>query len=305
MAKPLSVPRVSVGMPVYNGAATFERALTAMLGQTVGDLEVIVSDNGSTDATGEIARRYAVADRRVRYVRQDPPLTPYDNFRCVLAEARAPYFTWAAADDYARPTLLERACTILDARPDVVCAVPGVEFVEVTGATHTAPGAFPLLGTPKENVRTFLREPIDNSRFYGVFRRRALAAAVPETEFYAVDWAISLGTLLTGKHARIPETLLVREANEQEKYLRLIDSYYRTRRARLFALVPFTRYVLFHLRPPLSAGALFHLLRLNLWIHIAYCRYRYPRYGRPIHRLARIVDAALARVIAPSRPPAA
>lgn len=298
------MPRVSVGMPVYNGAATFDRALTSVLGQTVGDLEVIVSDNGSSDATGAIARRHADGDRRVHYVRQDPPLTPYDNFRFVLAEARTPYFTWAAADDYARPTFLEHACRILDARPDVVCAVPRVEFIDGTGATHAAQGAFPLLGTPRENVRAFLREPIDNSRFYGVFRRLALAAAVPAVEFYAVDWAISLGTLLAGKHAHSPEMVLVREANDPDKYLRLVESYYRTRRARLFALVPFTRYVLFDLRPPLSPGALFHLLRLNLWVHVAYCRYRYPRYGRPIHRLARIVDTTLTRIVTACRPPA-
>jgi glycosyltransferase involved in cell wall biosynthesis len=284
------VPRVSVGMPVYNGAATFERAIAAVLGQTLGDLEVIVSDNASTDTTGEIACRHAARDPRVRYVRQQPALTGYDNFRFVLREARAPYFVWAAADDALRPSLLERACALLDARPDVVCCVPRVDFVNAEGRVTPAAGTRPLLGDIRDRVRAYLRDPADNSRFYGLYRREALVRAVPEDEFYGVDWAIVLGTLLAGKHDELPEVLLVREASEPAKYVRLIETYYAGSLTRFAALVPFTRHVVRRLRPPLSSTALFHLLRLNVWFHLAYCRRRHPWYGAPAWGVVEAID---------------
>ena len=291
------MPRVSVGMPVFNGGATFERALAAVLTQSLVDIEVIVSDNASTDATGDIARRHAACDARIRYVRQGVPLSAYDNFRFVLREARAPYFMWAAADDHARPALLARACAVLDARAEVVGCVPRVEFLDAAGRVEPARGTFSLPGTARENICAFLRRPVDNSRFYGVYRRDALARAVPAEEFYAVDWAISLGTLRDGTHVELPEVLLVRGANPAAKYLHLIDAYYGRRAIRFLPLAPFTGYVLGELRPVLSPCALFHLLRLNLWFHLAYCRSRYPRYGRPAFRVAEAVDHGVAKLL--------
>src|SRR5690606_1400221 len=62
-------PRVTVAMPVYNGADYIERALDSLLAQDFEDFELIISDNGSTDGTDEIARRYAERDPRISYHR--------------------------------------------------------------------------------------------------------------------------------------------------------------------------------------------------------------------------------------------
>jgi glycosyltransferase involved in cell wall biosynthesis len=60
-------PTVSVGMPVYNGERYLEEALQSILTQTFEDFELIISDNASTDRTGEICRAYAEKDDRIRY----------------------------------------------------------------------------------------------------------------------------------------------------------------------------------------------------------------------------------------------
>ena len=64
-------PRISIGMPVYNGESYLAQALDCFLVQTFDDFEILISDNASTDRTGEIAEDYASCDPRVRYFRQD------------------------------------------------------------------------------------------------------------------------------------------------------------------------------------------------------------------------------------------
>ena len=117
-------PRASIGIPVFNGATTVGRAIESVLGQTLADFELLVSDNASTDMTEAVCRGYAGRDPRIRYTRHPKPISPLDNFYTVLEGARAPYFMWLAADDYVLPRLLEQALSVLDARPDVVCAAP-------------------------------------------------------------------------------------------------------------------------------------------------------------------------------------
>ena len=62
-------PVVSVGLPVYNGESFLEQTIESVLGQTFTDLELIISDNASTDDTEKICRRFAERDSRIRYYR--------------------------------------------------------------------------------------------------------------------------------------------------------------------------------------------------------------------------------------------
>ena len=59
----------SIGLPVYNGEQFLAQAIESVLAQTLGDFELVISDNASTDATEDICRRYAARDARVRYHR--------------------------------------------------------------------------------------------------------------------------------------------------------------------------------------------------------------------------------------------
>jgi glycosyltransferase involved in cell wall biosynthesis len=109
-------PAVSVLMSVHNGAARVTAAVESVLGQTAGDLELIVIDDGSTDATPEHLAR--VRDPRVRVVTQARTgLTRALNR--ALAVARAPLVARLDADDRARPERLERQRAFLDRAPDV------------------------------------------------------------------------------------------------------------------------------------------------------------------------------------------
>lgn len=93
------IPKVSIGMPVFNGELFIREALDSLLAQTFIDFELIISDNASTDGTESICREYAVKDSRIRYVRQPKNRGGIFNLQFLLDEAVGEYFMWAAADD--------------------------------------------------------------------------------------------------------------------------------------------------------------------------------------------------------------
>jgi glycosyltransferase involved in cell wall biosynthesis len=94
-----AVPKLSIGMPVFNGAKYIHEALDSLLAQTFRDFELVISDNASTDDTQTICEKYALRDSRIRYVRQAENMGALANFKFVLDQARGEFFMFAAADD--------------------------------------------------------------------------------------------------------------------------------------------------------------------------------------------------------------
>jgi hypothetical protein len=90
-------PRLSVGLPVYNGQRYLAEALDALLGESLTDFELIISDNASTDETEETCRRYPVRDPRIRYIRQPFNIDAASNHK--FQQARGELFKLAAHDD--------------------------------------------------------------------------------------------------------------------------------------------------------------------------------------------------------------
>lgn len=128
-------PKVSLGVPVYNGANYLREALDSLLAQTFGDFEIIICDNRSTDETPEICRAYAASDRRVRYQQNERNLGAAPNFNRTVALARGEYFKWAAHDDRCAPTFLEEAVRVLDHDRDCVLCYSPSEVIDETGQT--------------------------------------------------------------------------------------------------------------------------------------------------------------------------
>ena len=118
MHRASATPRISVVLPVRNGAAFLEQALESVLSQTLRELELIVVDDGSTDRTPEILARAAVRDRRVRLLSGGSSgVVPALNEGC--AAAAAPFIARLDADDVALPERLEQQVAVLDAHPEV------------------------------------------------------------------------------------------------------------------------------------------------------------------------------------------
>jgi glycosyltransferase involved in cell wall biosynthesis len=118
--------RVSVLIGAYDNADTLGRAIDSILGQTLGDFELIVVDDGSTDGTAALVDE--IDDPRVRRLGL-PHMGIARSLNAGLAEARAPYVAIQDADDWSLPERLERQVSLLDSRPDV--AVVGCRMLEV------------------------------------------------------------------------------------------------------------------------------------------------------------------------------
>ena len=133
---------VSVGLPVYNGADYLREALDSLLAQDYPDFELIISDNCSTDETGEIAREYAARDPRVRYSRTDRNIGPILNWTRVYRLARGEFFMWAAHDDLRAPRSLSLCIEALRENPRAVMCCPDVRFIDERG--HDITDSFPF-----------------------------------------------------------------------------------------------------------------------------------------------------------------
>ena len=103
-----SIPRLTLGLPVYNGERYLAASLDALLAQTFTDFELIISDNGSTDRTGEIARRYAATDPRVHHVHHPRNRGSSFNHNFVVEQGRGEFFKWVSDDDLYAQHLLQR-----------------------------------------------------------------------------------------------------------------------------------------------------------------------------------------------------
>lgn len=126
------MPDVSVLITSYNYARFLSRTIESALGQDGVDLEVIVSDNCSSDESVEVARRYEHDSRFTLVVRETPVLAHYN---AISAHARGRYVIYLNADDFLLPGGLRALCE-LAARSDVDVAYGSFAYVDADGVPY-------------------------------------------------------------------------------------------------------------------------------------------------------------------------
>ena len=129
---------VTIGVPTYNRPDDLRRCLNELTGQTYQHLEIIVSDNASTDTRVAEVLQEAARDVRVRVVRQASNVGATLNFQFVLNQARGDFFLWAGDDDFRAPDFIARLLTALDSSPDA--SVAFCDFFECVASGDRAAG---------------------------------------------------------------------------------------------------------------------------------------------------------------------
>ena len=131
-------PRVSIGLPVYNGERYLEQALNSILGQTYTDFELIISDNASSDRTKAICEEFRSKDQRIRYYRNEVNLGAGPNHDLVFRRSKGKYFKWFGYDDLIAPNFLSRCIEILDRYHTVVLCTPKTKIIDEYVSIHDA-----------------------------------------------------------------------------------------------------------------------------------------------------------------------
>ena len=130
----MGIPKISIGLPVYNGERYLRLALDCILQQDFTDFEVIISDNASTDSTKEICRDYAARDKRFQYFRNETNIGAAANFNRVFKLARAEFFKWATHDDEFHFSLVRRCLETFEQSPrDTVLVFSRAVIIDETG----------------------------------------------------------------------------------------------------------------------------------------------------------------------------
>ena len=201
----MTTPAVSVLMGVWNGAPRVREAIESVLGQTLGDLELVVVDDGSTDATASILGSFG--DPRVRVTRERRGgLT--SALRSALGLARAPLVARLDADDVALPERLERQRDFLERHPEV--GLLGTAAREVDGIGREVGVVRPPTEDAALRGALIRHNPFVHSSV--MMRRSALEQAGGYDPSFPVaqDYDLWMRMSRVTRMANLPEALVVR-----------------------------------------------------------------------------------------------
>ena len=197
-------PVVTIGLPVYNGAATLRGVLDSIALQTYSNFKLIISDNASTDETESICREFQQRDGRIVYVRQPRNLGAAANYNYVLDHAETPYFMWAAADDIRSSDFIELNLSFLEKNPEFIGSISpvrfeGGEFNPTLMGDHTRDEP-----DPYERIVKFAKGWHANGLVYCLFRTEAVRdIRCSPTSFLGGDWVLTMNLLARGKFKRL------------------------------------------------------------------------------------------------------
>ena len=219
-------PKVSIGLPVYNGEPFLSETIDAILAQTYEDFELIISDNASTDATKKICCRYAVRDKRVSYYRNQHNIGATGNFNQVFELASGQYFKWAAHDDLHAPNYLARCVEILERDRSVVLCHTQVKIIDERGD---------FLSDYKIELRTDSHNPV--TRFhdllshhlcypiFGLIRTNTLKNTSLMGNYGHTDGVLLASIALQGRFYEIPQPLFFSRNHPQQSMSRFFPEY--------------------------------------------------------------------------------
>jgi len=207
--------RVSIGLPVFNGERYLEEAIASVLGQSYTDLELIITDNASTDRTPDICAQACRQDARIRYFRNEKNLGAAPNYNRAWSHATGEYFKWLAHDDRIKPRFIEAAVAALDANPDAVLCNSEAEYIDGEGR-HL--GFYRSVleqcksGRPAEQLAAILLNSHTCIDFFGLIRREAMVGSILHEAFSGADKAFIAQMALRGRLIQLNEPLVeVRE----------------------------------------------------------------------------------------------
>ena len=224
---------VAIGMPVWNGEAFLSQAIESILAQTYGDLELLISDNASTDATAEICLTYAKRDARVRYIRQETNIGAAANHNELVRRSSSRYFKWAAHDDVLAHEFIQECVRVLDHDETIVLCSPATVLINEDSspvrysAEHRAmvdsygrnwpvtPEKNPLLMSddPADRFAAVLMNMVMCLEIFGLIRRSVLEKTSLQPSHVGGDKVVLAALSLLGRFHLLEDSLFYRRCH--------------------------------------------------------------------------------------------
>lgn len=201
---------VSIGIPTWNRVSMLKRTVESALAQDYSNLEIVISDNASTDGTEEFCRTLSDRESRVRYMRQPVDAGQIINLAEVLNHAKGEYFMWLGDDDWLDEDYLSRCMEILETNPDYAMVAGRTRWFRGEKHAYDAPAVSLLQETGSMRVSAYFAELWGNEIFYGVMRRHIAQTLPPFQNVIGFDCLISAAVAFAGKVRTIEATWINR-----------------------------------------------------------------------------------------------
>ncbi|WP_460366875.1 glycosyltransferase family 2 protein, partial [Actinocorallia lasiicapitis] len=206
------MPLVSVCLPTRNGIGRIEGAVASVLAQDHPRLELVISDNASTDGTEEYGRALAAADPRVTYLRRPRNVGLLGNFVGAARASAGEFCRWISDDDRLEPHAVSRALAEFTADPRLVLVTSATLYTGADGAPATLPYTGSGLGDDDplvrfaELLRLLNQSHLMMDPLYGLFRR-ATATGLDRRNMLREDEVFAARLALAGPWAHVPDVL--------------------------------------------------------------------------------------------------
>jgi glycosyltransferase involved in cell wall biosynthesis len=205
----LSRPKVSIGIPTFNRGVKLIQTVDSVLRQDYPHIEVIISDNASTDNTNTLCREISLNDSRIKYIRQLRNQGPTANFREVLARSSGDYFMWLGDDDWIDRSYVRLCLNELLEHEDysLVC---GLSRYHQDGHDGFAGEMINLKeNSPILRVIKYYATVGRNGIFYGLMRRGQISQ-IALRNIMGGDWLFIAAVAFMGKIKTIREVSIHR-----------------------------------------------------------------------------------------------
>jgi len=211
--------RLTFGIPVYNGERYLESALGSVQEQDLADIRIVISDNGSTDATEEICRTAAAADKRIAYHRVAENQGGIWNYQRVSELCETELFSWMAADDIKLPDFARVTIAALDeAGPGASFACSRTRIINGDGVIYEDLGDLGMgldAPTAHERVGNMLRAQASHV-MYGIVRMSSLRRTRGIRSVLGDDMVLLVELLCAGSMALAPEQAFLQRRHDAQ-----------------------------------------------------------------------------------------
>lgn len=191
-------PLVSIAIPTMNRRHDLPTSIGSILAQNYHNIEILISDNGSTDDTPEYCRDLAAQDSRVRYLRHEQNIGFMANWNYVLQQSEGKYFMWLGDDDWLEPGTVTRYVDFLESHPDYSLASGTILYWQNGSIVREEKGLSITGDKAISRSISYYSKVIDGALVYGLCRSEA-AKRIEQENGIGPDWHFVAAMAYQGK----------------------------------------------------------------------------------------------------------